>query len=105
MIRLGENRGQEEPLAVLRTGSLGSCEAYCKAAIDAVERLGCNRVFVFGSYRAIHANGRSFLVWAVLVVNIFGGHKKSLPRNEIRAVEPANAVQVVVLLYSRLEPA
>lgn len=105
MIRLGENRGHEEPLAVLRTGSLGSSEAYWKAAIDAVERLGCNRVFVFGSYGAIHTNGCSFLVWTVLVVNIFGGDKKSLPRNETRAVDPANPVQVVVLLYSRLEPA
>ena len=63
MIRVGENRGQEEPLAVLRTGSLGSSEVYWKAAIDTVERLGCNRVSVFGSYGAIHANGRSFLVW------------------------------------------
>ena len=105
MIRLGEKRGQEEPLAVLRTGSLGSSEAYWKAAIDAVERFGCNRVFVFGTYRTIHANGRSFLVWVVLVANIFGRHKKSLPRNEIRALDPANAVKVVVLLYSRLEPA
>ena len=68
MIHLGEKMGLEEPLAVLRTGSLGSSKAHWKAAIDAVERLGCNRGFVFGSYRAIHANGRSFLVWVVGLV-------------------------------------